>query len=116
MRCVSTTFSVFLGQGAMSYATLRERAAVVESTGYDCLWLVDHMWPRGLPDVDFLEGWTAVTALALEDGPGRGSLREDRRRGLPFGFGVAPGRRGGVELQGHGPLEPASESRGVFLG
>jgi len=64
LRRVSATFSVFLGQGAMTYAAVRERAAVIEEAGYDCLWLVDHMWPRGLPDVDFLEGWTTVAALA----------------------------------------------------
>ena len=32
--------------------------------GYDALWIVDHMWARGLPDVDFLEAWTTIAALA----------------------------------------------------
>ena len=58
------TFSLFLPQAAFSYEMIKERAVLLESLGYDGLWLVDHMWPEGFPDVDFLEGWTAVAALA----------------------------------------------------
>ena len=56
--------SVFLPQAALSYPTLRDRARTVEALGYDAFWIVDHMWARGLPDVDFLEAWTTVAALA----------------------------------------------------
>ncbi len=59
-----TTVSVFLPQGALDYAGLRQRARDIEALGYHGLWLVDHMWAKGVPDVDFLEGWTAVTGLA----------------------------------------------------
>jgi len=40
------------------------RACAIESLGFDALWIVDHMWARGLPDVDFLEGWSSIAALA----------------------------------------------------
>jgi len=58
------TLSVFLPQAAMHYSLLRERARTVEALGYNALWIVDHMWTRGLPDVDLLEAWTTVAALA----------------------------------------------------
>ncbi len=60
----NATVSVFLPQGALDYAALKQRARDVEALGYEGLWLVDHMWARGAPDVDFLEGWTTITALA----------------------------------------------------
>ena len=55
---------VFIGQGRLGYEDLRRRATDAESCGYDGLWLVDHMWARGLPDADFLDGWTTIAALA----------------------------------------------------
>ncbi len=58
------TFSIFAAQGGMDYARLRDRARLAEQLGYDGFWLVDHMWPRGVPDADFLEGWTTVAGLA----------------------------------------------------
>jgi F420-dependent oxidoreductase-like protein len=48
----------------MNYEMIRERAGQLESLGYGGLWLVDHMFAKGLPDVDFLEGWTLLSALA----------------------------------------------------
>lgn len=61
---VPVTFSVFLPQAGLRYAQLRERVRLAEQLGYDGCWLVDHMWSRGHPDVDFLEAWTTVAALA----------------------------------------------------
>lgn len=58
------TFSLFLPQAGLSWAMLRERAGRLEDLGYDGLWLVDHFWAGGMPDVDFLEGWTTLSALA----------------------------------------------------
>ena len=43
---------------------LRDRARVLETLGFDGLWLVDHFWANNMPDVDFLEGWTTLAALA----------------------------------------------------
>jgi alkanesulfonate monooxygenase SsuD/methylene tetrahydromethanopterin reductase-like flavin-dependent oxidoreductase (luciferase family) len=58
------TVSLFLPQAALGYSMLRERAQLLERLGYDALWIADHMWARGAPDLDFLEGWTAVAGLA----------------------------------------------------
>ncbi len=58
------TFSLFLPQAALSYEAVRERALVVERLGYDGLWLVDHFYAQGAPDLDFVEGWTALAGIA----------------------------------------------------
>jgi len=55
---------VFIGQGGLGYDDLRRRALDAEGCEYDGLWLVDHMWARGMPDADFLDGWTTIAALA----------------------------------------------------
>ena len=58
------TFSLFLPQAGLSWTMLRERTQFLEELGYDGLWLVDHFWANGMPDLDFLEGWTTLAALA----------------------------------------------------
>jgi len=58
------TFSLFLPQAGLAWPLLLERARLLEKLGYDGLWLVDHFWAGGLPDLDFLEGWTSLAALA----------------------------------------------------
>ena len=58
------TVYVFTTQGTLGYASLRQRAQLAEQLGFDGYWIVDHMWPTGSPDADFLEGWTTVAALA----------------------------------------------------
>src|SRR3569832_840320 len=60
----AATFSLFLPQAGFSWPMLRERARLLEALGYDGLWLVDHFWANGMPDLDFLEGWTTLGALA----------------------------------------------------
>src|SRR3954453_8960663 len=57
------TFSLFLPQAGFSHAMLRDRARMLEQLGFDGLWLVDHFWARGLPDLEFVEGWTTLAAL-----------------------------------------------------
>jgi F420-dependent oxidoreductase-like protein len=59
-----TTFSLFLPQAGLAWPMLRDRARLLEELGYDGLWLVDHFWANGMPDLDFLEGWTTLAALA----------------------------------------------------
>ncbi|HYC56449.1 MAG TPA: TIGR03560 family F420-dependent LLM class oxidoreductase [Candidatus Binatia bacterium] len=61
----TATFSVFLPQAGLSWDVLRSRTQLVEELGYDGLWLVDHFWAGGMPDLDFLEGWTALAALTV---------------------------------------------------
>jgi F420-dependent oxidoreductase-like protein len=58
------TFSLFLPQAGLAWPMLRERALLLEELGYDGLWLVDHFWANGMPDLEFLEGWTTLAALA----------------------------------------------------
>ena len=60
----AATFSLFLPQAGFPHSMLRERARLLEELGYDGLWLVDHFWARGLPDLEFVEGWTTLAALA----------------------------------------------------
>ena len=62
------TFSLFLPQAGFSWPMLRQRARLVEELGFDGLWLVDHFWADGTPDLDFLEGWTTLAALAEATG------------------------------------------------
>src|SRR6185436_18594256 len=56
---------LFFPQVGVDVAALVERALACEETGWHSVWLADHMWARGLPDVDHLEIWTALTALAM---------------------------------------------------
>jgi len=58
--------SLFLPQAMLSYAQLLERTRLVERLGYEGMWVVDHMWAGGMPDLDFLEGWTAIAGLAAQ--------------------------------------------------
>jgi F420-dependent oxidoreductase-like protein len=65
MRIDGIACGVFLPQVGMDFAALTDRAKVCEEAGFHSLWLADHLWARGLPDVDYLECWTALTALAM---------------------------------------------------
>ena len=57
-------FALFSPQAAMSCAALIDRARLAEKLGYHSLWLVDHMWTRGMPELDHLECLTMMTAIA----------------------------------------------------
>lgn len=59
-----TKFGLFFPQVGISYGAMRERAQIADRLGYHSLWVVDHMWARGIPDMDHLESWTLMTALA----------------------------------------------------
>jgi F420-dependent oxidoreductase-like protein len=65
MRIEGVACGVFLPQVGFDLSALGERALACEAAGFHSLWLADHMWARGLPDVDYLEVWTALTALAM---------------------------------------------------
>jgi F420-dependent oxidoreductase-like protein len=56
---------LFFPQVGVDLAGLVERARACEESGFHSIWLADHMWARGLRDVDHLEIWTALTALAM---------------------------------------------------
>lgn len=57
-------FGLFYPQVGQSFAVYRERVERAEKLGYDSVFCVDHMWQRGLPEVDHLEAWTLLSALA----------------------------------------------------
>jgi len=65
MRIEGIACGVFLPQVGLDFAGLAERARVCEEAGFHSLWLADHLWARGMPDLDYLESWTALTALAM---------------------------------------------------
>ncbi len=63
-RTDTLTFSLFSPQAGATYEQLKDRAHTLERLGYDGLWLVDHFWASAAPDIDFLEAWTTLAALA----------------------------------------------------
>jgi F420-dependent oxidoreductase-like protein len=60
----ATKFGLFYPQVGVDFAAIRERARVAERAGFHSIWFVDHMWSRGLPDLDHLEAWTLMSATA----------------------------------------------------
>ncbi len=62
MRAVK--FGLFYPQVGQSFDVYRERTLLAEKLGYDSVFCVDHMWQRGMPEVDHLEAWTLLSALA----------------------------------------------------
>ena len=59
----ATTFGIYVPQVAMSPDDLLTRALDCERLGFSSLWLFDHLYGPGLPDVDSYEGWTLATSL-----------------------------------------------------
>jgi F420-dependent oxidoreductase-like protein len=64
MHSEPVSCGLFFPQVAADFPALLERALACEASGFHSMWLVDHMWARGLPDVDHLEIWTALSGLA----------------------------------------------------
>jgi F420-dependent oxidoreductase-like protein len=57
-------FGLFFPQVGIPFPLIRERAQLADRLGYDSIFFVDHMWSRGLPDMDHLEAWTVMSATA----------------------------------------------------
>ncbi len=57
-------FGLFYPQVGQSFDDFRQRTQLAERLGFDSVFCVDHMWQRGLPEVDHLEAWTLLSALA----------------------------------------------------
>lgn len=57
-------FAFWSPQAGATVKTLLDRAEMAERLGYHSLWLVDHFWTLGLPDVDLLESIPMMSALA----------------------------------------------------
>jgi alkanesulfonate monooxygenase SsuD/methylene tetrahydromethanopterin reductase-like flavin-dependent oxidoreductase (luciferase family) len=45
-------FGLFQPQVGLSFSILKERALAAEEYGFHSIWLPDHMWVRGLPQLD----------------------------------------------------------------
>ncbi len=57
-------FGLYLPQLQLDFETLRERTLLAERLGFDTLWLYDHLYPPGMPDVPDMDGWTLISALS----------------------------------------------------
>src|ERR1700689_4016953 len=57
-------FAFWSPQAGATVKTLLDRAELAERLGYHSLWLVDHFWAPGMPDVDVLEAIPLMSAIA----------------------------------------------------
>lgn len=57
-------FGCYLPQLRMHFTTILDRTLAAEATGFNSLWLMDHIAAPGAPDKDTFEGWTLAAALA----------------------------------------------------
>jgi alkanesulfonate monooxygenase SsuD/methylene tetrahydromethanopterin reductase-like flavin-dependent oxidoreductase (luciferase family) len=49
----------------MNFDTILERTLAAEATGFDSVWLMDHLAAPAAPEHDTFEGWTLAAALAV---------------------------------------------------
>ncbi|MBI5737544.1 MAG: LLM class flavin-dependent oxidoreductase, partial [Mycolicibacterium neoaurum] len=49
---------VYVPQMGFSYADVLHRAVRCEELGIGSLWLYDHLYGPGMPEIDSLEAWT----------------------------------------------------------
>lgn len=54
---------VYVPQMGFTFAEILHRAQRCEELGIGSLWLYDHMYGPGVPNIDSLEAWTLATAL-----------------------------------------------------
>ena len=59
----SVAFGLYLPQVALGYDRILERARLAEEVGFDSLWLYDHLYSPGQPDLPSLEAWTLASYL-----------------------------------------------------
>ncbi len=57
-------FGLFAPQVGVPFSMVKDRAQLIDRLGFHSIWFVDHMWSRGLPDLDHLEAWTLMSATA----------------------------------------------------
>ncbi len=56
-------FGLYVPQVAMDHGRILERAQLAEELGFDSLWLYDHLYGPGQPELASLEAWTLATYL-----------------------------------------------------
>jgi alkanesulfonate monooxygenase SsuD/methylene tetrahydromethanopterin reductase-like flavin-dependent oxidoreductase (luciferase family) len=66
MTTGSPQFGVYIPQVSFTYPQIIERARVAEQVGFDSLWLYDHLYSPGQPELPSLEGWTLATYLLAQ--------------------------------------------------
>lgn len=59
-------FGLYVPQVAFGYPQILERALVAEEAGFDSLWLYDHLYSPGQPDLPSFEGWTLASYLLAQ--------------------------------------------------
>ncbi|HKN14961.1 MAG TPA: TIGR03560 family F420-dependent LLM class oxidoreductase [Candidatus Binatus sp.] len=59
-------FALFSPQAGQSWHQLEERAHRCEKLGFHSMWLVDHMWTRGMPDLDHHECLALMAGLSAK--------------------------------------------------
>ena len=59
-------FALFSPQAGQSWHQLEERAHRAEKLGFHSMWLVDHMWTRGMPDLDHHECMSLMAGLSAK--------------------------------------------------
>jgi F420-dependent oxidoreductase-like protein len=57
-------FGLFQPQVGLTFSILKERALAAEEYGFHSMWFPDHMWVRGIPQMDYLESWTLMSSIA----------------------------------------------------
>lgn len=57
-------FGLFSPLSGLTFDSLMARAELLERLGYHSIWLDDHMWTRGLPEIDHLDCIPALAAVA----------------------------------------------------
>lgn len=60
----NTKFGIFAPQVGLTFGAIRDRVILAERLGFHSFWFVDHFWARGMPDLDHLEAWTLMSAVA----------------------------------------------------
>ena len=57
-------FGLFSPLSGLSFEALMARAGLLERLGFHSIWLDDHMWTRGVPEIDHLDCIPALAAVA----------------------------------------------------
>ena len=59
-------FALFSPQAGQSWHQLEDRAHRCEKLGFHSIWLVDHMWTRGMPELDHHECMALMAGLSAK--------------------------------------------------
>ncbi len=57
---------IMIGQGGLTYDTIRNAWLDCERLGFDSIWLYDHLFPYTKPKEDCLEGWVTMSSLCCQ--------------------------------------------------